>query len=275
MRCVEPSKKQPSFDTTEFRRYLFKNEGNVKEYLSNLNYSLINTFVYKDIVKRKKLWNVEKDIATLPEKGYKTFLSFINNTVDFLAIRENGELFQYMNEFYNLILKAIFIISLSYKKRLFEKYIENISNFDGGRIDAIRPMRTKPFNKMSKDQLSNIVVFFSYKQGFMQFRNISKKFHQCFEQHLIFIVSQVPNVLKQYSDVQINEAKDEIRNNLTIVDRINLLGESIRNIQATSNNLTEQKMFKALKMFKKDEDCKVQSDENGMPVFQSNANFRD
>jgi len=121
MRCLDPEKKQRSFDQTEFRRHLFKSEAELKQMISNVDYSKISTFVYRDILKRKKLWGLDRKVVGISEQGYQVFLDCVNNTVDFLAVRENQELFSYLNEFYNLILKSIYLISLSYKERLFAK----------------------------------------------------------------------------------------------------------------------------------------------------------
>ena len=76
---------------------------------------------------------------------YKKLLDFVNNVVDFLSIRENPELFGAMNEFYNMILKSIYMVSLNYKQIIFQNNIAHIQNPYGGRIDALRPMKTKPF----------------------------------------------------------------------------------------------------------------------------------
>jgi hypothetical protein len=86
-----------------------------------------------------------------------------------------------MNEFYNLILKSVYLVSLSYKIKVYKHYISHIRNFDGGRIEGLVPMKSKPFEKFSKNQLYNIAVYFNWKEGFNKFRLINKKFYDCFE----------------------------------------------------------------------------------------------
>jgi hypothetical protein len=78
------------------------------------------------------------------------FLEFVDNCLAFLSIRENSELFSYMNEFYNLILKSIYLMSLQYKSKAYHHYIKHIKNYNGGRINGLVPMRAKPFDKISK-----------------------------------------------------------------------------------------------------------------------------
>ena len=136
-------------------------------------------------------------------------------------------------------------------------------------------MKGKVYDKFSKNILSDIVRFFSWKEGFNKYRLINKKHYQCFEQYLIQIVTEVPTFLKQYSAEQITEAKEEIKNNLTIVERINTLGATLRQISANSDNLTEEKMYSALRLIKTHGEYKVKSDDKGMPMFKSKPKFDD
>mmetsp|Transcript_35845 Transcript_35845/g.26628 ORF Transcript_35845/g.26628 Transcript_35845/m.26628 type:complete len:247 (-) Transcript_35845:35-775(-) len=134
----------------------------------------------------------------------------------------------------------------------------------------MRPMKSKPFEKLSKNQLSNFVGFFDFKEGFSLFRQISKKFYQCHEQYLIFLVTQVPNLLAQYSPEAITDAKNEIKNNLTIVDRINFVGRQIREIRGAPKTPTESKMFMALRLLKKNQLLRVSCEADGKPKFEVN-----
>jgi hypothetical protein len=54
------------------------------------------------------------------------------------------------------------------------------------------PMRSKPFAKMTKGHLTDILEYFTYKEGFSKFRKISKKFSSCFDQYLIKIITEAP-----------------------------------------------------------------------------------
>ena len=58
MRCVYPEKKAAKFDKTDFRNFLLKSDQQKNSYLGTVNYAKINSQIYRDIVKRKKLWNI-------------------------------------------------------------------------------------------------------------------------------------------------------------------------------------------------------------------------
>ena len=68
---------------------------------------------------------------------------------------------------------------------------------------------------------------FDITTGLKQFRMISKKFYTTFDKHLIHIITEVPRNLKQYSEKAITDCKEEMKNAMTIVDRINKNGKEI------------------------------------------------
>ena len=68
-----------------------------------------------------------------------------------------------MNEFYNLILKQIYVVSLSFKERLFSNYIAHIKNFKGGRIDGLRFSKVSVFKKLHASVIQNIIGFIPHK----------------------------------------------------------------------------------------------------------------
>jgi hypothetical protein len=141
-----------------------------------------------------------------------------------LAIREDAKLFQNMNEFYNLILKAIYIISHTYKERLYDSHIKHIKDMKTGRVDAIRSSKIQVFKPFSANLMSNLIQFFEIKEAFKKFRRLGKKFNQCFEQFILLKAVDIEKKLKGYSAAAIEESKKEIKNNLTIIEGINKLG---------------------------------------------------
>ena len=88
---------------------------------ADVNYSNIRSTVYNEVKKRKELWGIDESVKTIHDQNFKVFYDFVVNALNFLSVRENPELFGYMNEFYNMILKSIYLMSLSYKNRIYAK----------------------------------------------------------------------------------------------------------------------------------------------------------
>lgn len=86
-----------------------------------------------------------------------------------------------MNEFYNLILKQVYLVSLSFKERMLANYVQHIKNFKGGRIDGLKFSKIKVLKQFSSNMIQNLITFISYKERFSKFRRISKKFNVAFE----------------------------------------------------------------------------------------------
>jgi hypothetical protein len=78
---------------------------------------------------------------------------------------------------------------------VYEKAISGIYNFNGGRVNCLVPTRLKPFSKISSGILSNMIEFFDMKSQFSIFRLISKKFNQCFEEHLHYMATNSVNII--------------------------------------------------------------------------------
>ena len=113
-------------------------------------------------------------------------------------------------------------------------------------------------------------MFFSYKEQFSKFRQVNKKFNSCFKKRLIYVVEKEINYLKLYSKQDINEAKAEIENNLTIVSRINTMGEQLRAIRGNPSTLTEKKLYIALHLLTHNQMPKIKHSEEGEPIFETN-----
>ena len=100
-----------------------------------------------------------------------------------------------MNEFYNLLLKFIYLVSLSYKEKLLSHQIEHVKNIHGGRVEGLRPSKVKVFDigkggsssssssssTLSINVLSNLMPFFSFRESFKKIRLINKRMNQSFE----------------------------------------------------------------------------------------------
>lgn len=95
--------------------------------------------------------------------------------------------------------------------------------------------------------MSNFVVFFSFKSGFKKFRLINNKFYQTFEKYLIQYATEADKYLQQYPTTQIDDVKGEIKNNLTIVNRIQQSYRSFSGVEYTK--LFEKKVATALNWF--------------------------
>ena len=90
------------------------------------------------------------------------------------------------------------------------------------------PSKEKPLKLMSVNALSHTVGYFSLRDGFSKLRLINKKFNKCFEEYIFNKAFNLDNSIKQYSDENVKNVENEIKNNLTIIDRINLLGPRVR-----------------------------------------------
>jgi hypothetical protein len=95
------------------------------------------------VLKRLNLWNVGKEPLPFKNEQFSQFIRFIENTTEFLQIRETPELFANMNEFYNLILKFQYLVSLSHRGPLLAHQVEHIANFKNGRVNGLRPSKIK------------------------------------------------------------------------------------------------------------------------------------
>ena len=134
--------------------------------MNNVCYAQISSAIFREVVKRKKLWKIGEPIQSVKKDEVDQFFAFIDNTLDFLAIRENTELFRRMNEFYNVILKSVYIVAHAYKKRIYERHLSRVHNLRGGRVDALVPSKEKLFRNISAGILSNLVEFFTMKENF-------------------------------------------------------------------------------------------------------------
>lgn len=129
-------------------------------------------------------------------------------------MRENYELFRNINEFYSIIQQQQYLITLAHRERVFYHHIEHIQNINGGRIDALQPMRTKPFTHFSLGLIFDVLEFFSIKEGFSKFRLINKRFNASFEQHITNITFRLEDRIKEYQPTAIEETNKEIQESL-------------------------------------------------------------
>jgi hypothetical protein len=126
-------------------------------------------------------------------------------------VRENYELFRNINEFYSIIQQQQYLITLAHRERVFLHHIEHIQNIEGGRIDALQPMRTKPFTHFSMGLIFDVLEFFSIKEGFSKFRLVNKRFNASFEQHIVNITFRLEDRIKEYQPTTIEETNKEIQ----------------------------------------------------------------
>jgi len=109
-----------------------------------------------------------------------------------------------MNEFYNLILKFKYLVSLSHRIRQLTHHIQHIIQSDGfkrGRIDALRLGKIKQLEipGLSANVLTNIFGFFSYKEQFEKLRPICRKFAEAFRKHLVLETFDIDKRLQNYN----------------------------------------------------------------------------
>ncbi len=226
------------------------------------------------MIKRKKLWQVDNVNEKEKDKYYGNFLQFLDNTLNFLSVRENEELFRNMNGFYNVVLKEKYIMSLDHKKEILKQQLSHISSIKNGRVEALVKMNSSPFNKLSEGVLSNLVIFFSFKEGFSKFRQVNRKFFRTFETHMSQVFFEIPKMLKDYSEKAITECKTEIDNNLTIVARINKMGTTLRAQNSNANHIFEKKCIQAIKMIQDPvRYSNIRFSDFGEPQFDSSARF--
>lgn len=64
MRLVHPELKQAKFDVQKFRTKLLTNSDEVEELLNQVKYSEISSVIYREVLKRSKLWGIGE--AKLP-----------------------------------------------------------------------------------------------------------------------------------------------------------------------------------------------------------------
>lgn len=75
MRFIYPENKAAKFDKKEFKRQLFKKDNNAaQQILSNVSYSKISSQIYKEVKKRKALWNIDDEVKSLKDKNYLKFI---------------------------------------------------------------------------------------------------------------------------------------------------------------------------------------------------------
>ena len=101
MRFIEPKYTKAKYDTKDFKRELLSSEYSTEESLQNICYSDISSKVYREVLKRFKLWKINEQANS--EEKLSPFIKFLNKTLDILKVRENSELFRNINEFYSII----------------------------------------------------------------------------------------------------------------------------------------------------------------------------
>ena len=100
MRLLKPKDNKEKFTTIEMiKGILEKDASTLNDSLNDVCYSEISSKVYREVLKRHKLWNITKCTDPLLQQ----FVRFIQKTLDFLSVRENQELFRHINEFYSVI----------------------------------------------------------------------------------------------------------------------------------------------------------------------------
>lgn len=164
-----------------------------------------------------KLWSISDKQFSIKNDAFEQFHQFLRRSLEFLSIRENTELFRNANEFYNQILKSLYIVSLSFQEGVFKEHIAHIRNFKGGRVDWMLPCRSKPFSKVSPYLLSNVLDFFPLKLAFSKFRLISRKFNFCFIKQVHTRAFTHETKIAEYSADLQDKTKADIENSLIAI----------------------------------------------------------
>ena len=96
---------------------MLSSESSTEENLQTVCYSDISSKVYREVLKRFKLWKIN-ELGNSEEK-LSPFIKFLNKTLDILKVRENSELFRNINEFYSIIQQQQYLITLGHRERVF------------------------------------------------------------------------------------------------------------------------------------------------------------
>jgi len=126
MRLIKPERKDAKFDFQTIRTVLGYSNGasNAHDKMNNIDYTKVKTAIYKEVLRRYSLWEVETRCRTLSNKvTFENIVKFIDNSLKFLAIKEDEELFAKMNSFMSIQDKNIYVMALAPKKQLFENHI--------------------------------------------------------------------------------------------------------------------------------------------------------
>jgi len=107
--------------------------------------------------------------------NFKRIVNFMSTTLQLINIFGDQELMAKVNAFMCIQDKYIYVTALTPKKHFFQCYIMDIPSIHNGRISP-PPSRLKLFSRLSKNVVSNIVPFFSMKEGLCILRRINKKF---------------------------------------------------------------------------------------------------
>ena len=96
---------------------MLSSESSTEESLQKVCYSDISSKVYREVLKRFKLWKIN-ELGNSEEK-LSPFIKFLNKTLDILKVRENSELFRNINEFYSIIQQQQYLITLGHRELVF------------------------------------------------------------------------------------------------------------------------------------------------------------
>eukprot|EP00347_Sterkiella_histriomuscorum_P007050 403350439 len=273
---VYPRDMRNKYDLKEFKS-LFLDFPQVLSLCDDVSYTQIGTENYKNVVRRKKMWDVENQ--SLPRSvNLMGLFGYINNAITFLSIRENATLFKKMNEFYRVLLKTTYLTYYSHKKNLMIQKISHIKRFHGGRIDGLMPSKIKQLEipGLSANVLSNIIPFLSFSQAFNKFRGISRKCNNSFISYVTYFAFDIEKMLRQnYTYDQIEECKQDIKNSLTQVTRIQALGSQILTSEAYLQ--VEKKYFHILEIlsYSAPECMQIGISAFGEPIFIRHRKTKD
>ena len=90
MRLSHPEKKQTAFQPHEFRSSVLTEPN---KNMNEVFYSKIPSKIYKEVLKRKKLWKIGSGEGETKNEKCAKLIDFIENTLAFLEIREDAVLF--------------------------------------------------------------------------------------------------------------------------------------------------------------------------------------
>eukprot|EP00347_Sterkiella_histriomuscorum_P012072 403369996 len=286
-KLIYPWNKRNKYEPKEFKRSFLDSQEKAISLCDDVSFTQIGTENYKYVVRRKKMWDIENQ--TLPQSvNLKPLFDYIDNAIAFLSIRENITLFKKMNEFYSVLLKTTYLTYYAHKKTLMTQKISHIKRFHGGRIDGLMPSKIKQLEipGLSANVLSNIIPFLSLSHAFNKFRGISRKCNNSFVSYVTYYAFDIEKMLRQnYTQDQIEECKQDIKNSLTQVTKIQALGRELMEIRGQAKLIIEKKYYHILSilsfnMIKSEAETwfkcvNPESNDTGEPNFMSSKLFSD
>lgn len=87
MRLVKPKEDVTKYDCNQLKKKLLSTTEETSKMLQNICYSEISSKVYKEVLKRFRLWKINDQANSEPKLS--PYIQFLNKTLDFLKVRED------------------------------------------------------------------------------------------------------------------------------------------------------------------------------------------